>query len=203
MSGTKTDDLDAVRAVVDAIKDFKPDEQQRIIRWVAEKLGMPQPYAPSVHPHAASLVGPPVTPTVPAPAAPVAAAGASSDIKSFVVEKNPRSDVQFAATVAYYYRFEAPQSERKDAINKDDLQDAARKAGRDRFSRPLQTLHNAHTLGLLDKGAEKATFSINSVGENLVAMTLPGDGTSKSNKPHKKASKKVAPKKTAAKATKG
>jgi hypothetical protein len=48
----------------------------------------------------------------------------TQDIKSFVTAKNPRSDVQFAATVAYYFQFEAPQSERKSAINKDDLQDA-------------------------------------------------------------------------------
>ena len=32
MSAPK-DDLEAVRAVVDAIKDFKSDEQQRIFRW--------------------------------------------------------------------------------------------------------------------------------------------------------------------------
>jgi hypothetical protein len=204
MSDTKTDDLDAVLAVVDAIKDFKSDEQQRIIRWVAEKLGMPQPYAASVHAHGAPPAAPPVTQATSAPAVPTGGPAAASDIKSFVAEKDPRSDVQFAATVAYYYRFEAPQAERKDAINKDDLQEAARKAGRDRFKYPLQTLHNAHTLGLLDKGAEKATFSINSVGENLVAMTLPGDGTAKNSKPHKKkAAKKPAKKKTPAKAKKG
>ena len=36
MSAPK-DDLEAVRAVVDAIKDFKPDEQQLDFLWVAEK----------------------------------------------------------------------------------------------------------------------------------------------------------------------
>jgi hypothetical protein len=30
------------------------------------------------------------------------------DLKTFVTAKNPRSDVQFAATVAYFHRFEAP-----------------------------------------------------------------------------------------------
>ena len=204
MTGTKTDDLDAVRAVVDAIKDFKSDEQQRIIRWVAEKLSMPQPYAASVQAHGASAPASPVTPTLPASAVPASGTGAAPDIKSFVAEKSPRSDVQFAATVAYYYRFEAPQAERKDAINKDDLQEAARKAGRERFKDPLQTLHNAHTLGLLDKGEEKATFSINSVGENLVAMTLPGDGTAKNSKPpKKKAAKKTANKRAPSRTKKG
>lgn len=205
MSGTKTDDLDAVRAVVEAIKDFKSDEQQRILRWVAEKLGMPQPYAASVHPH----TPPPTTPIPPRAAeVPAAAAaggtGTAQDIRTFVDVKKPRSDVQFAATVAYYYRFEAPQAERKDAVNGDDLQEASRKVDRDRFTNPAQTLRNAYTLGLLDKGSERGTFSINSVGENLVAMTLPADGTAKNSKPQKKkASKKVAKKKVPAKTKKG
>jgi hypothetical protein len=199
MSGTKPDDLDAVRAVVDAIKDFKSDEQQRIFRWVAEKLGLPQPYAPSVHEH----TPPPGSPPPPPPAAGAVVAGtggagAAQDIRTFVDSKKPRNDVQFAATVAYYYRFEALQAERKAAINGENLQEACRKVGRDRFSNPSQTLRNAHTLGLLDKGSDRGTFSINSVGENLVAMTLPGDVTARSAKNNKKkpavrAAKKKAP----------
>jgi hypothetical protein len=122
----------------------------------------------------------------------------TTDIKTFIAAKRPRKDVQFAATVAYYYRFEAPQAERKDEINKDDLQEATRKAGRERFGNPLQTLNNAHTLGLLDRGSDKGTFTINSVGENLVAMTLPGDGTTGS----KPQGRKRAPKKAPSAATK-
>lgn len=91
--------------------------------------------------------------------------------------------------VAYYHRFEAPPSERKDAINKDDLQEAMRLAGRPRFKNPRQTLANAHILGLLDRGSEKATFTLNSVGENLVAMTLPG---TENSSPRPKKAKKVA-----------
>ena len=143
MSAPK-DDLDAVRAVVEAIKDFESDEQQRIFRWVAEKLGLPQPFGPSGHAPPAAPIASGVTP----PAAHHPSASTSTDIKSFVTNKKPRSDVQFAAAVAYYYRFEAPQAERKDAINKDDLQEAARKANRDRFANPLKTLQNAHQLGM-------------------------------------------------------
>jgi hypothetical protein len=98
--------------------------------------------------------------------------------------------VQFAAAVAYFYRFEAPPAERKDVINKEDLQEATRKAGRERFANPLKTLANAHQIGLLDKGSEKATFTINSVGENLVAMTLPGEGSSSVKPAKKRAAKK-------------
>lgn len=47
-----------------------------------------------------------------------AAAGSQSvfDIKKFVNEKAPTSDVHFAATVAYYYQFKASENQRKDAI---------------------------------------------------------------------------------------
>jgi hypothetical protein len=125
-----------------------------------------------------------------------------------VSAKSPKSDNQFAATVAYYFQFEAPQAERKKAISKDDLQEACRKAGRERLANPGQTLRNAHQMGLLDKGEEPGVFSINTVGENLVAMTLPGDGNSNSRaggkgsrkKPAKGA--KAAPKKSTAKKAK-
>lgn len=113
-----------------------------------------------------------------------------------MAEKDPKKDVQVAAVVAYLYRFEAPPSERKDSINKDDLQEAMRLAGRPRFNNPLQTLSNAHIVGLLDRGSEKATFTINSVGENLVAMTLPGSGNAL---PRPKNAKKKAKKKVVAK----
>jgi hypothetical protein len=93
MSTPKTDDLEAVRAVVDAIKDFKSDEQQRIFRWVAEKLGLPQPFAPAVH------VPPPLPGTSPGPNplaplhGPPAPGGSTTDIKTFIAEKKPRNDV--------------------------------------------------------------------------------------------------------------
>ncbi|MGO9012527.1 MAG: hypothetical protein ACLQPN_20720 [Bryobacteraceae bacterium] len=118
-----------------------------------------------------------------------------------MAEKDPRKDVQVAAVVAYYYRFEAPPAERKDAINKEDLQEAMRLAGRPRFKNPLQTLTNAHTVGLLDRGSEKATFTLNSVGENLVAMTLPGTGNAAIRpKRAKKGAGKKAPTKKATRA---
>jgi len=171
MANSKTDDLEAVRTVIDAIGNFKPEEQQRIIRWVAEKLGLPQPFVSAAH--NPSIPPPPGVVPAATPHHPTPTQGGVADIRTFIAEKKPRNDVQFAAAVAYYYRFEAPPADRKEAIDKEDLQEAARKAGRERFANPRTTLFNAHTLGLLDKGTEKATFTINSVGENLIAMTLP------------------------------
>ena len=55
------------------------------------------------------------------------------------------------------------------------LQDAARLAGRRRPPKALTTLNNAKSLGYLD-APTRGQFQINTVGENLVAMTLPGGG---------------------------
>jgi hypothetical protein len=179
------DDLEAVRTVVEAVQGFTDEEQQRIFRWAGEKLGLRPPS--SATRSAVPQSGLPAQEGSQVAAQPPA--GAGQDIRSFVAAKQPRSDIQYAATVAYYHQFEAPQAEKKECIGKDDLQEAARKTGRERFKRPDQTLRNAHSLGLLDKGVEAGTFCINTVGENLVAMTLPGNGTAQPKRAKKSATK--------------
>ena len=77
--------------------------------------------------------------------------------------------------MAHYYRFFAPQAARKEFITAADLQQACRLTGRNRLTRPAQTLINAHTNGLLDKGANRGEYVISTVGENLVAVSLPGN----------------------------
>ncbi len=54
--------------------------------------------------------------------------GHITDIKTFVAGKAPTNDNEFVATVAYYYQFEASDSERKDSIGKDEVVDACRKS---------------------------------------------------------------------------
>jgi hypothetical protein len=164
MTSTTPDEFDAARTIVKTLETFGPEDQNRILRWAAEKLGLTQPQK-STAPADASL----------APQSGAARTTATLDIKSFVDSKKPKSDSQFAAVVAYYHRFEAP--EKKDSITVDDLLDACRKANYPRPPAPGQTLRNAVNAGLLDK-ATRGAFSINSVGENLVAVTLPGDSTS-------------------------
>jgi hypothetical protein len=183
------DDLEAVRTLVKALEPFEARDQERIIRWAREKLGLSAGTG-TTEKTATGTIGPEQT-------------GERRDsnqvrvsIKDFIRSKVPQSDNQLAATVAYYHRFTAPESERKQAITKEDIKDACRLASIDPPERPDQTLVNAHRAGLLDKGPEKGTYVINSVGENLVAMTLPvptktgvpKKGKTQPNKP--KASKK-------------
>jgi hypothetical protein len=48
------DDLEAVRVVVETLQGFKEDEQQRIFRWAAEKLGLTSTFGATGHGFAAS-----------------------------------------------------------------------------------------------------------------------------------------------------
>jgi hypothetical protein len=120
------------------------------------------------------------------------------DIKTFVDTKKPPSETQFAATVAYYYGFEAPAESRKESITSSDLQEACRQVGRARIKNPAQTLVNAHAQGLLDRG-DRGAYTINTVGENLVAMALPSDGRGVVAPRQAKRTKKVTTRKSAPK----
>lgn len=162
------DDLEALRTVVNALEPFDERDRERIVRWACEKLAI------AVSPAAKALGTEPQAPTpVASPSAPTPAqVPAKRDLRTFIAEKAPTSDTHFATAVAYYYQFEAPESERKNAITAPDLTEACRLADRTRLQNPGQTLRNAMRDGLLDR-AEPGAFKINAVGENLVAMALP------------------------------
>jgi hypothetical protein len=150
-------------------------EQERIIRWVSESANInvsrgagptnvSQQLPPSLHPSGATQAAP-------------LGIQHRKDIKSFVGERAPKNDVQFAAVAAYFYRFEASEGERKEFIVPEDLQNAGRQARGFGFKKPLVTLNNAVALGYFDR-AGRGEFKLNAVGENLVAMTLPGGESS-------------------------
>lgn len=183
----KLDDLDAVRTISNALSGFKSDEQQRIMRWVQEKMNMV--FLVNNAQHAQEN-------PVPAENHDIAPNDRSSsrsgtDIRSFIAFKKPSSDNQFAACVAYYYMFEANSDEQKETITPTDLQDATRKAGRTRLGDPSKTLANASAQGWLDK-KDRGNYAINTVGENLVAMTLPSSSSDGVPIKRKRAKKKPA-----------
>jgi hypothetical protein len=182
------DDFEAAKKVFDELKDLTTERQERVLRWVSETLGVKSfattalpgsaPVQVAISPTAANPTG-----SMPRPS------GGGRDIRTFVAEKAPSSDNQFAAVVAYYYRFEAPPEQRHNSISGADLQEAARLAGRKRLANPRQALQNARALGYLDNPA-RGEFSINTVGENLVAMTLPGGVDSTARRGAKRGAKK-------------
>ncbi|MGE5114538.1 MAG: hypothetical protein ACM3JB_27065, partial [Acidobacteriaceae bacterium] len=125
---SQKDDLEAVRNVVAALDGFTTDEQERIIRWAREKVNLPvaAQFVPAVAPAAAAAGT--IAPGTALPTLPAASQGTGKDLKTFVDEKKPKNDVQFAATVAYYYRFELPSEKSKAEVDSDDLQEDCRLA---------------------------------------------------------------------------
>ena len=194
-------DFDVGKAIHDLLEPLNDDRRRRILRWVSESLGL----------QAAPLKTPPTT-SAPAPSKTANAVATPQhapssdppvDIKSFVESKSPKSDQQFAAVVAYYYRFQAPDEKRKPTIDTETLQDATRLAGRTRLTKPNATLNNAKASGYLNSSTP-GEFEISTVGENLVAMTLPsssGDPKPKKNSTRKKSGKKKSTKKAKSKKT--
>lgn len=191
------DDLDAVRTIVSTLEKFERQEQERILRWSMEKLGISIAPATQVEKSAAQPIPTKIGEAEHHVTHHHTPHHKAQDIKSFVTNKNPSSDNQFAATIAYYYQFEAPEEEKKESVTAEDVQEACRKVGRTRLGDPGKTLRNAHGMGYLDK-ADRGTYRINTVGENLVAVTLPssgGNGAAKTTpRKRKVTAKKAKPK---------
>ena len=160
--------FDVAKVIAEELKQL-PDRQQQeqAIRYASDSLGLAAPLHSPLPSSQSGQSG------VQLPAQPTDAPQRTMDIRTFTADKAPKNDIQFAAVAAYYYRFLAPGQERKEAIDGNDLQDAARKADRRRPGHAAQTLRNAKNAGYLDS-AGTGRFSINAVGENLVAVTLPG-----------------------------
>jgi hypothetical protein len=168
MTTSTPDDFEALKTIVEALKPFPREDQERILRWTREKFGLAstseQGRGQDRYDHQQGHGSDHGTETK------------SKDIRTFVNEKNPQSDNQFAATVAYYYRFEAPEAQRKIEITPTDVQEATRLAGRTRLGDPAKTISNAHGQGYFDKTG-RGSYALSTVGENLVAMALPqGEG---------------------------
>jgi hypothetical protein len=186
-----TNEFDAAKQITDILKNVDKAKHQQVLKWVSESVGAALPMATpqgTLNPNAAAAGGGLIPPSPPA-------GTPTSDIRSFVKEKNPKSDIHFAAAVAYYYRFLAPRDDRRDSVNGEILQDSARKSGREVFTQPVTPLGNAVKQGYLDR-VGRGDFRLNAVGENLVAMTLPGTNNDAGGRSSQKKSKTRTRKRT-------
>lgn len=188
LASTTKSPLDAAQKIVLELTGMTPEQQTLALRFATETLGLQLPAA--LNPMAA----PPVQPHQPAPQHAATSGGHSTDIKSFTAMKAPKSDQQFTAVVAYFYQFEAKPEDRKSTIDAEVMKDAARLAGRPQVERWNMTLTNAKNAGYLDMESH-GKYKLSSVGENLVAITLPGNGPGQGTKSRKKSAKKSVKKK--------
>lgn len=162
-----TDVFDAAKAIVGAIEGLDKQLQAQAIRFACEKLGLGTPSFSQV-----SSASPPATSPALTPPGTGGVQTPTTDIKQFTASKAPKSDQQFVAVVAYYYRFVAPEAQRRDTINAQTLTSAARGVW-EQNPKWGMILTNAKNAGYLDP-ADRGEYRLSAVGENLVAMTLPG-----------------------------
>lgn len=187
--------LDAAQKIVVELQGMTSEQQSLALKFATETLGLQLPTSP------AHVTHPPIHSPIAAQPTLAIMPGQRIDIKTFTALKEPKSDQQFAAVVAYYYQFEAAQSDRKDSVDASTMKDAARQAGRKQVSNWGITLDNARRAGYLDK-AERGAYRLNAVGENLVAITLPGNagsGQGNNNRSKKRGTKSKTTKKKTAK----
>src|ERR1041385_1302832 len=181
-TATKSDFL-AAEEIKGILEGREKAEQERIIRWVGESLELSITGRTRAHTQEAHA-----TASAPPTLGEGDRSSRATDMRTWVAEKQPKSDTQFVAVVAYFFRFIGPEAERKDSITAEDLQTAARLAGWRVFKTPSVTLNNVINQGYLDR-AGRGAYRLNAVGENLVTMTLPGTGESGAKRPRKKATR--------------
>jgi hypothetical protein len=178
-------EFDAAKIIVTTLKDLERTQQERALRFASESLGLNSSWS---NPSSGAAQSVRSTSSLDLASA-TSPQGRVVDIKQFTDSKAPKSDQQFAAVVAYYYQFEAPEPQRKATINASVLSDAARLANRRRPSR--HALANAKRSGYLD-AVGSGEYKVNTVGENLVAITLPSNVSENSARPKRKTTKKAS-----------
>jgi hypothetical protein len=183
-------ELHAMQQVIKALESLDSDARTRVLAYVFQRLGLTLaaqnmiPIPPEGQPPATVMA------SLPGPLSPGALI---ADIRSLKESKQPKSDNQMAALVAYYLKEAAPVNDRKDTISQEDIERYFKQAGFPLPKRLNMTLLNAKNAGYFDS-AGVGLYKLNPVGHNLVAHGMPspsGDGNRRPRKPAKVASKKV------------
>lgn len=164
-------ELQAFNKVVEALGSLRDDARHRVVSAALTLLATsPGSTGYGRAQRASVATAAVVRPEAAADVAP--APTAVRDIRSFKEQKEPRSAIEMATLVAFYLSEIAPESERKDDIDRRDVQTYFKQAA---FRMPRdanQTLVNAKNAGYLD-AAGPGRYRLNAVGYNVIAHGLP------------------------------
>jgi len=189
-------EIEAMRAVLNALEPLEPTSRENVLDYVFKRLNIQRDSLSSPPP--ASQNSTPVPPSAPTP--PVSpAASQQLHIKDFKEEKQPKTAIEMAAVVAYYLENLVPKADRKQSVGTDDLDTYFKIA---EFKLPVQqrfTLKNARNAGYFDS-IGSGEYKLNAVGHNLVVHSMPRK-VSEGSASRKRSSKKKAGSKTTKKKT--
>jgi hypothetical protein len=179
-------ELQAIQDVIEALESLDPDARTRVLAYVFQRLDLSLPNVTNRAPPIAAPISPSAGGETPTPGSTI------TDIRTLKAAKQPKSDNQMAALVAYYLRELAPTADRKQAISHEDIEKYFKQAGYPLPKRIIMTLNNAKSAGYFDS-AGSGLFNLNPVGHNLVVHGMPS--SSADRKPPRKQVKKTALKK--------
>lgn len=154
-------ELKAIEQVMQALGSLKAEARGRVVAYVFERLGLTVSSSAPLPPESPAGSAPVITPSGPA----------IQDIRSLKNAKNPKTDNEMAALVAYYLKHLAPTDERKDSISRDEIEKYFVQADYPLPKQPQFTLTNAKNAGYFDQ-AGRGLYKLNPVGHNLVTHGL-------------------------------
>lgn len=162
-------EVEAIKAVLNALEPLSPQARSSVIEYVLKRLGV------SV---ATSGQGAPVFQGPGGPEMRVSSGegaeqgGEPTHIRGLKDTKKPRSANEMAALVAYYLSDLAPSAKRKKTINSKDIETYFKIAGFRLPEHVRVTLPNAKAAGYFDAVGE-GEYRLNAVGHNLVVHSMP------------------------------
>ncbi len=177
-------ELKAIETITNILQKLDKTAQQRVLQYAMQHLGLQVDQAdPSPQTLSANRGAQVAQPTQHLQQQVV-------DIRSLRDQKQPSSDMEMAAIVAYYLSKLAPEEVRKDTIVTKDIKTYFNQAGHPLPTGPQFTLINAKAAGYFES-AGRGKYKLNPVGHNLVAYGLPrAKGESPSRPTRKKTKRK-------------
>jgi hypothetical protein len=182
-------EIQAIEQVIGALDPLDADARTRVLEYAFKRLGINGFDLPTATP------APDLTPSTQTPA-PVQAV---ADIRTLREEKQPKSANEMAAVAGYYLSEVAPEHERKTEIGTSDIERLFKQAQHRLPEAPGKTLPNAAAAGYFDS-AGRGLYTLNPVGHNLVAHSLPRSSSNTPSRPRRartsKSKAKTKPKST-------
>lgn len=159
-------ELKAIETITNILQQLDKTAQQRVLQYAMQHLGLQVEQADLSPPTLSANRGAQVEqPTQHLQQQVV-------DIRSLRDQKQPSSDMEMVAIVAYYLSELAPEEDRKDTIVTKDITTYFNQAGHPLPTGPQFTLPNAKAAGYFES-AGRGKYKLNPVGHNLVAYGLP------------------------------
>jgi len=181
-------EIEAIKTLLKVLGPLKPDERQNVLDFVFKKLGIQHGGLSSSQSRssvdeffqrradAATSIdqAQEARSHSPGSRAPDRASSANQNIRSLKEQKEPRTATEMVALVAYYLEHVAPDSERRNFIETNDIKKYFKQALFKLPSAPPHvTLGHAKNAGYLSSTGARGQFKLTPVGYNLVVHKMP------------------------------